>query len=352
MRKITILTVFLTLITWRANAQCPNPSNLTTVNITTTSTDLVWTDNAGASLWDLEWGPQGYTQGTQSSQFSTTTTNNPYLLTGLTNGTSYDFYVRADCQGSRSDWILYNFTAGGPACVAPTALTTTNITATSTELGWTEMGTASLWDLEWGVPGFTLGTGTSQTNASTTNNPYLLTGLISGTSYEFYVRADCQGTRSAHTGPFLFTAGLPCNTPTTLTAVNITNTSVDLSWVEVGTATIWDIELGIAGFTPTGTATTANTTTNPTNVAGLTGGADYEFYVRSDCGADSSAWTGPYKFSTTSVGIDESAKKIGLSLYPNPNNGIFTLTIKAKNVLVEVMNTQGQVIFSKNKCGY
>jgi len=50
----------------------------------------------------------------------------------------------------------------------------------------------------------------------------------------------------------------------------------------------------------------------------------------------------------TTVGISEATNKLGLSIYPNPNNGIFTLNVKAKNVLVEIMNTQGQVVLTKN----
>jgi len=138
----------------------------------------------------------------------------------------------------------------------------------------------------------------------------------------------------------------PCPAPTTLTVANITNTSADLGWTS--TATTWDVELGVAGFTATGIPTTASSTTNPTNVTGLTGGTAYDFYVRADCGADSSAWAGPFNFTTTSVGINESANNLGLSLYPNPNNGIFTLNIKAKNVLVKIMNTTGQVVLTKN----
>ena len=48
------------------------------------------------------------------------------------------------------------------------------------------------------------------------------------------------------------------------------------------------------------------------------------------------------------VGINEAANNLGLSIYPNPNKGIFTLNIKAKNVVVEIMNTQGQIVLTKN----
>lgn len=92
-----------------------------------------------------------------------------------------------------------------------------------------------------------------------------------------------------------------CIPPTNLSAANITNVSADLGWTENGTATVWDIEWGINGFTPTGTPNIAATTTNPYNLTGLTANTAYSFYVRANCGGTNgeSAWSGPYNFLTT-----------------------------------------------------
>lgn len=87
-----------------------------------------------------------------------------------------------------------------PACMPPSNLTTTDITTTSAILGWTENGTATSWNIETGLAGFTP-TGTP--TASGVTNPYLLSGLSAGTSYAFYVQADC-GPLSTWAGPFVF----------------------------------------------------------------------------------------------------------------------------------------------------
>lgn len=90
-----------------------------------------------------------------------------------------------------------------------------------------------------------------------------------------------------------------CPQPSNLAVTNVTGTTVDLSWTENGTATIWDIEWDTAGFTPTGIPTVTGTTTNPHPLTGLTPLTDYEFYVRAYCSAsDTSLWSGPYMFST------------------------------------------------------
>lgn len=81
---------------------CPKPTNFVSTGSTTTSIDLSWT-TGGASNWDIEYGPTGFTPGTGTIVSVTT---NPYTLTGLTPSTSYDFYIRDSCaMGSSSEWV-------------------------------------------------------------------------------------------------------------------------------------------------------------------------------------------------------------------------------------------------------
>jgi hypothetical protein len=92
-----------------------------------------------------------------------------------------------------------------------------------------------------------------------------------------------------------------CFLPSTLNVANIADTTADLSWIENGTATVWDIEVVdiTAGGTATGTPTTTGVTTNPYTATGLVANNDYEFYVRADCGGDgTSTWVGPFSFRT------------------------------------------------------
>ena len=92
-----------------------------------------------------------------------------------------------------------------------------------------------------------------------------------------------------------------CAAPDQLAVGNITGTSADLSWVENGTASDWDVEFGPAGFTPTGTPTNA-ATTNPTPITGLTPSTSYDYYVRSACSpTDQSTWAGPFTFTTLQI---------------------------------------------------
>jgi len=93
-----------------------------------------------------------------------------------------------------------------PLCPDPSALTTTNIIGNSANLVWSENGTATSWQIEWGLNGFVQGTGTVVT---VTSNPYNLAGLSATTSYDWYVRTDCGGgVYGTWVGPCTFTT--PC----------------------------------------------------------------------------------------------------------------------------------------------
>ncbi len=85
-----------------------------------------------------------------------------------------------------------------PTCPQPSSLAVTGAGASSVTLAWTSGG-ASDWQIEYGSPGFTLGTGTV-VNANA--NPFSVTGLNPSTTYQFYVRDSCSATDvSFWTGP-------------------------------------------------------------------------------------------------------------------------------------------------------
>ncbi|MDY0160980.1 MAG: fibronectin type III domain-containing protein [Bacteroidales bacterium] len=96
-------------------------------------------------------------------------------------------------------------------CPKPTDLTVTDITTNSAVLGWTS--SSDTWNIEWGTPGFTQGEGTLI--EGTSDNPYTLSDLDSGTAYEFYVQADCGGgDLSFWAGPVQFTTLYDCSSAT------------------------------------------------------------------------------------------------------------------------------------------
>jgi hypothetical protein len=88
-----------------AGPSCLVPSGFAPGTVTSTSFEVLWTDtNPGTPTWEIEWGAEGFTQGTGTSVTGLTSTS--YNFMGLTADTTYDFYIRTNCGGAEgdSDW--------------------------------------------------------------------------------------------------------------------------------------------------------------------------------------------------------------------------------------------------------
>ena len=75
-----------------------------------------------------------------------------------------------------------------PSCPKPRDLATTASTQNSLTLTWNEMGSATEWEVEYGLSGFRQGSGT---RVQALSNPVTITGLSASSTYDFYVRAVC-----------------------------------------------------------------------------------------------------------------------------------------------------------------
>ena len=94
-----------------------------------------------------------------------------------------------------------------PTCPKPTQVHATGVSTTSIDLAWTENGSATEWEIEYGPTGFTLGSGTVE---SATSNPYTVSYLTPSTQYDFYVRAVCGAGDSSYFAP-VYTVATACD---------------------------------------------------------------------------------------------------------------------------------------------
>lgn len=83
----------------------------------------------------------------------------------------------------------YTITIGN--ALAPTGIIVNTFNNSEVDLSWIANGSEAAWNVEWGVPGFTPGTGTQLGMATAVDTNYLVTGLSGDTDYEFYVSANC-----------------------------------------------------------------------------------------------------------------------------------------------------------------
>lgn len=119
---------------------------------------------------------------------------------------SSDYYIAFEAKFNYGGGVdLDDVTVGaGPTCLAPTNLRAKNLTTTSALLLWTEHGSTTTWNIEYGPAGFTPGTGTTISDVDGTIGE-TITGLSAATEYDFYVNSDCgSGDVSSWAGPKTF----------------------------------------------------------------------------------------------------------------------------------------------------
>ncbi|MCX8148144.1 fibronectin type III domain-containing protein [Thermaurantimonas aggregans] len=106
-----------------------------------------------------------------------------------------------------------------PNCLPPSALSITNVTATSATATFTKNNTGSATQWEVGAVGFTPGSGLQLASGSTAGTTINITGLSQNTQYQLYIRDSCgTGQYSAWVGPVSFTTScLPVAMPFTET---------------------------------------------------------------------------------------------------------------------------------------
>lgn len=246
------------LVQVEACFSCLPVNSLNVTNLTPFAADLNFTDPFTTGNYLIEYGPSGFALG---SGTTVSASASPYSLSGLTPETDYDFYVTSICGPGDTSAVTgpFSFTSG-ISCPQPTALTATSVTGSSADIGWTNGGTETEWNIEYGPAGFAPGSGTA---LLTTTNPTTLNGLMDNTSYDVYVYAVCGPNDSSSTGPVLnfltpclafvapWSDDLESHTPTTATGW------VSQCWTETSTTTFaWDID-GAGGTTSSNTGPNA-----------------------------------------------------------------------------------------------
>lgn len=117
------------------------------------------------------------------------------------------FYFISNASVNAPGWLANVTCEPAPACKQPFAMTVSNPfdqpSPTKAKIGWTNVGTATSWEVIAVACGSPIPTA-EDTGISTTSNPFIYEGLNPDTCYDFYVRANCSSTGdgvSNWTGP-------------------------------------------------------------------------------------------------------------------------------------------------------
>ncbi|MBR5920106.1 MAG: fibronectin type III domain-containing protein [Bacteroidales bacterium] len=311
---------------------CQRPSGISAVSTASDTVFLTWTDNYG-SLWDVAYGPIGFdpddaSEATLETGIDTTAFN----VTGLAYGTGYEFYVRSDCGGAVSAWVMnpavgypYTYTMG---ISGSDTLTSCGIFISdnggpngdyANSCNYTLVVFPSETDSVVSISGTFDGESTldylSVYNGVGTDDNNLLQKVISGATGNVVTFGPLNST----TGPLTllfhsdgsvvrpgFMAQISCVEPPAcpqpfdVHAVYVSNNEATVTWgVLEGASSTFDLAFSTAaGFNPDTCTNIITVNTNEYTFTGLTAFTNYYVAVRANCGTDASEWSVVTHFRT------------------------------------------------------
>lgn len=305
--------------------RCAEVTSQWVTGVSDTSVNLNWDNPSGATQWEVEWGPTGFTQGTGTL---VTTTNNPYPLTGLVAATTYDFYVRPICPNDNyGDWFgPETFTTA--LCPIAAQCDFNFILSDDWGDGWSGN---SMTISQFGQPIATITL--SNTGPTNGDGPETFSvPLCSGEPFTVFWNAgtwpgdvimeiqdpsgvpifNLPANSNSQAGTMIYSGPASCTPPTCprpsdVIVSNLTTTSGTVTWVDntSGNATEWQVIIQPAGsgYPINGSEIINETVFSTTyNFSGLNSATAYEVFVLAVCDAstvpDPSLYEGPEPFYT------------------------------------------------------
>ena len=279
-----------------------------------------------------------------------TSTTGVFNLSSLTHSTHYFFAVRQQCSSSRtSEWTMGEFTTDDYPCFAPTDLTVEATTYFTATIGWTANGMESAWNIR--------ACTTSDTLLFTaTTNPYTMTGLTSGVTYNVQVRGLCganSDVESEWSEALLVTTEVcaPVDA-STVTVSEITTSGAVVSWAPANGSIGYVVYHGLPGFI-SDEAERENVAAGTTNYtfSGLESETTYELIVFNRCTETltSNQTDNDRVQFTTLTDTPESIYDVEsgtLTLFPNPASSVVTVTVSGFDgeVAVQIVDLNGRTV--------
>ena len=205
--------------------------------------------------------------------------------------------------GANPPAAIDNFSITPVACARPSALETSELTATTVKLNWTN-GTAdqTAWQIAYApAANYDLETATI---VEAPTNPFVLTGLTEETSYYVQVRAKCGETDEEVSGwsaLVSFTTVKACQTPDGLNAKAIAADSAVIRW---NTYAQTGFNLRYKADSTNAEWVVVNDVDTPFVMNNLEDAMTYMVQVQVACKADDDIWSSTLSFTTKQIAAD------------------------------------------------
>lgn len=234
-------------------------------------------------------------------------------------------------------WMPGNLT-GATVSVSPSALTTYTVTGTSgscTDVNTINVGVDSPITVSITENDFAICTGASSTVNVTGGTTYTwMPGNLTGASITVNPTSDTQYTVTGKSG-----------TCSSQDVINVTvNALPSITFNNLGTVCNYSAPFTLNTATPAGgNYSGTGVTSNTFNPSGIANGTNVTItYAYTDNNSCSNTATATINVSDC-AGIDENVME-KLTVYPNPSEGIFTISSIENVNSIEVLNTAGQII--------
>ncbi len=287
-RRLKAGLAALFLITLAAALAPQDAQAQVTVTLTATpgpgQVTLTWTTSsptpAGFLVTRLSHRPAG---GSYQSKTLTSANSGSYTLTGLTPGTSYDFFLSNNWSGHGQ--VDSNTVSATPTAVttlaAPTGLTATGAGTTQVLLTWTKpAGTITGYKLRYAkTPAKGSATWAAMAGSGANTVRHMVTGLEDDAEYSFMIRAVNASGDGAATGWVTATPMDSC--PSVLSPTNLSLAPRSDGFVVTWTAPTdvfrngWTFSYGKTGESST-SVTISNAAATSRTLTGLEAGTEYE----------------------------------------------------------------------------
>lgn len=334
---------------------CGDATGLTVSAIGDNTATVSWTAVANAVSYAVDYKLNS--TGTWIS-FATAQTATSANLTALTQGSLYDWRVKATCNSGSGNFVQAQFTTTAPiVCNAPSGLSSSAITSSGATVSWTAVSGAASYDVDYKLA--STGTWTNSITG-TTSTSRSITGLTASSLYDWRVRTNCSGGSSAYTQAQFTTAAVSTCPGTYDVSTNGTfggaalipfNTDIkglinpvnDIDYYKFvittgGTATVtlttlpgdYDIQLLSSNGTTQLAISQNGSTTSETISRTYTAGTYYlRVYGYNGANSATVCYTLKVQLGTASKGIEEQIVNNDFSVSPNPAVNTTSLIFKS-----------------------